>query len=41
MKKLSEEGKWRFVKENTFARYDQLPAEVSRFIKTEAKAFAF
>uniref|UniRef100_A0A7S3MUJ7 Methyltransferase domain-containing protein n=1 Tax=Strombidium inclinatum TaxID=197538 RepID=A0A7S3MUJ7_9SPIT len=41
MKKLEEEGKWKFVKEVTFARYDQLEEVVGRFSKTEAKAFAY
>ena len=41
MKKLEDEGKWKFVKEITFNRYDQLESAVGRFSKTEAKAFAY
>ena len=41
MKKLVDEGKWKFVKEVTFPRYDQLDDTVGRFTKTEAKAFAY
>ena len=41
MKKLTDEGKWKFVKEITFARYDQLEQKIGRFDKTEAKAFVY
>lgn len=42
MKKLEEEGKWKFVKELTFGRYDKLGEDsTGRFKPTEAKAFAY
>ena len=42
MKKLVDEGKWEFIKETTFGRYDQLGEDsTGRFKPTEAKAFAY
>jgi len=41
MKKLEDDGKWKFIKELTFDRYDQLEETVGRFKKTEAKCFAY
>jgi SAM-dependent methyltransferase len=41
MQKLVDEGKWEYISELTFARYDQLEETVGRFTKTEAKAFAY
>jgi len=41
MDALVQEGKWRYVKEITFDRYDQLEESVGRFQRVEAKAFAY
>jgi SAM-dependent methyltransferase len=41
MKKLEDEGKWKFVKNLVFGRYDQLEEKVGRFQKTEAQAFVY
>jgi SAM-dependent methyltransferase len=43
MKGLEEQGKWKFVKNIVFGRYDQLGEErvVGRFKKTEAQAFVY
>lgn len=41
MKQLEEQGKWRYIKELTFDRYDQLGEGIGRFQKVEAKAFLY
>ena len=41
MKSLEEQGKWKFVKNIVFGRYDQLEERVGRFQKTEAQAFVY
>jgi SAM-dependent methyltransferase len=43
MKGLEEQGKWKFVKNTVFGRYDQLGEDniVGRFKKTEAQAFVY
>lgn len=41
IKNLETEGKWAFVKEITFDRYDQLEEEIGRFKKVEVKAFVY
>lgn len=41
MKKLVDEGKWKFIKETVFDRYDQLEEAIGRFQKTEARCFAY
>lgn len=41
IKALEEEGKWKFVKEITFDRYDQLEEVIGRFTKVEVKAFVY
>jgi SAM-dependent methyltransferase len=41
IKSLEEQGKWKFVKNIVFGRYDQLEERVGRFEKTEAQAFVY
>jgi hypothetical protein len=41
MEELVAEGKWKYVSELTFDRYDQLEEGIGRFSKVEAKAFAY
>lgn len=41
IKELEEEGRWKFVKEITFDRYDKIGEAVGRFSKVEAKAFVY
>ena len=41
MKSLEEKGRWKFVKNIVFGRYDQLDERVGRFQKTEAQAFVY
>jgi hypothetical protein len=41
MKELEDSGKWKFMKEITFDRYDQLEESIGRFTKVEAKAFVY
>lgn len=41
IRELTEQGKWKLVKEITFDRYDKIGEAVGRFSKVEAKAFAY
>jgi SAM-dependent methyltransferase len=41
MKSLEEQGRWKFVKNLVFGRYDQLEERVGRFQKCEAQAFVY
>ena len=42
IEKLAEEGKWKFLTNETFGRYDNMKEEtVGRFIPTEAQVFAY
>jgi hypothetical protein len=36
-----DEGRWKFVKNIVFGRYDQMEEVVGRFSKTEAQAFVY
>jgi hypothetical protein len=42
MQQLTDSGKWKFIKETTFGRYDKLGEDsTGRFKPTEAKGFAY
>ena len=38
---ITEEGKWKLVKEITFDRYDQIEEAVGRFSKVEIKGYVY
>lgn len=41
IKELETQEKWKFVKEITFDRYDQLQESIGRFSKVEIKGFIY
>ena len=41
MKKLEDEGKWKFIKSVTFTKYDQYTDRVGRFTPTESQALCY